>query len=95
MSTVKQTNSLSESYPGSSLTGDVIVTIEANGAAEAASIVANINGFTFDANASILPIGNNQFIVTGNASVPIVSDAVKLVERNQKYQLNDPSSTLQ
>lgn len=93
MSTVNQTQSTSESYPGSSITGDVIVTLKAKDATEAAAKAANISGFTIDANASVLPLGNDQYIVTGNATQTIDSDAVIAVERNRKYQLNDPGSS--
>ncbi|MDP3506913.1 MAG: hypothetical protein Q8T09_02895 [Candidatus Melainabacteria bacterium] len=95
MSTVKLTQSISETYPGSSLTGAVIVTLKADDVTKAASYAANISGFTIDAGSSVLPLGDGEFMVHGNATQPIQSDHVVAVERNHKYQLNAPGSSIQ
>jgi hypothetical protein len=95
MSTVKLTQSISETYPGSSLTGDVIVTFKAKNATEAASLAANISGFTIAAGSEVLPLGDGEFYIHGNATQPIQSDHVVAVERDHKHQLNDPGSSIQ
>jgi hypothetical protein len=82
----------SNSQP-SGLTGDVIVTINATSATEAASLAGSIPGFTIDASQPVLDWGNGQYTVVGNAAQPIiVSGDVVAVDGNEQIQLGGPDS---
>jgi hypothetical protein len=95
MSNKKDKKSSSKSFPGSSLTGDVIVTIKATSAADAESKAKGIPGFTIDASVDVLDWGNGQYTVVGNAAQPIASADVVAVDLNGQAHASDPDSQIQ
>jgi hypothetical protein len=95
MSNKNQTQSSSQSFPGSSLTGDVIVTIKATSAADAESKAKGIPGFTIDASQPVIDWGNGEYTVVGNAAQPIASADVVAVDLNGQVQIGDPDSDIQ
>ena len=53
------------------VTGDVLVTINASSADDALAIARNLPGFTLDEFYGALELSDGQYLVTGNAGVPI------------------------
>ncbi len=85
----------SSSFPGSELTGDVLVTIKAESAELALEAALAIDGFTLDTNAGVLLLDGDLYLASGVALKPLRGASVVAVDQNVTIQLPDPSSPVQ
>lgn len=95
MSSCCQPSPSSSPFPGSDLTGDVLVTIKAESAELALAAALAIDGFTLDTNVGVLFLDGDLYLASGFALKPVRGASVVAVDQNVTIQLPDPSSPVQ